>query len=79
MLIHTTSSRFIKQRLILIVARAQKPCLDAVAHGGNPQDRAASLANSYPSLSKNIRPKWSSPHQAFRWARECSTRRDMHT
>ncbi|NEO15036.1 MAG: hypothetical protein F6K59_21730 [Moorea sp. SIO3F7] len=22
-----------------------KPCLDAVAHGGNPQDRAASLEN----------------------------------
>ncbi|NES86517.1 MAG: hypothetical protein F6K10_37045 [Moorea sp. SIO2B7] len=35
------------------------------------------LANSYPSLGKNIALKWSSPHQAFRWARECSTRRDM--
>ncbi|NEO92286.1 MAG: hypothetical protein F6K56_19435 [Moorea sp. SIO3G5] len=23
----------------------REPCLDAVAHGGNPQDRAASLQN----------------------------------
>ncbi|OLT60311.1 hypothetical protein BJP37_16035 [Moorena bouillonii PNG] len=30
--------------MVLFIAR-REPCLDAVAHGGNPQDRAASLQN----------------------------------
>ncbi|NEP49355.1 MAG: hypothetical protein F6K65_11220 [Moorea sp. SIO3C2] len=30
--------------MVLFIAW-REPCLDAVAHGGNPQDRAASLKN----------------------------------
>uniref|UniRef100_A0A1D9G045 Uncharacterized protein n=1 Tax=Moorena producens (strain JHB) TaxID=1454205 RepID=A0A1D9G045_MOOP1 len=29
----------------MLIIALREPCLDAVAHGGNPQDRAASLQN----------------------------------
>ncbi len=38
-----------------VLAVAITPCLDAVAHGGNPQDRAASLTfwGGFPPLAKS--------------------------